>query len=366
MLNRIPASARHYASLASKSKKQKAAPQKPSPAPAPAAPSMSLRNRIMMSHHRNWEKAEQQKQQRQANVPEKPAESLSEEEQQMQMVEQLETQRELMRQQGRTPPVITLPLLDHMIPYSVGFKTRKEYPSVLDMYRQFRKNRINDGKNAFSMRHIGVADSFPGVAVDPNLGWFRGTYLYATRAFQAQSLKPDAWVAPMRQEILEQYILLNETINNGNAKRLADLTMAPYSAEALALADKKKTNTPGLCLWAFHREVTPTRILSLRAGDGEFSKHMPATGSRVAVQALVRFDTEQSIEMYDKDGRALHTPAPAAAPQPWKRGKTLHRVPAVPQRVTEYLVVDKAFYDPDGKWKFRARYVPEPGRTPAV
>ncbi|KAJ7240830.1 hypothetical protein B0H12DRAFT_1134204, partial [Mycena haematopus] len=318
MLNRARAPVRYYASVASKSKKQKAAPQNPRPA-APEAPSGSLRNRIMMSHHRNWEKRQGQSQQQttaQAAETTKLDESLSEEEKQMKMAELIETQREFMRSQGRTPPVITLPLLDHMIPYSVGFKARKEYPSLLDVYRQFQRNRINDGKNAFSMRHIAVADSFPGIEVDPKLGWFRSTWLYARRVFQAQSVKSDAWVAPMRQEILNQYIVLNETIMNGNTKRLEELTMP----------------------------LTPLRILSLRAGDGD--------GSRVAVQALVRFDTEQSIEMYDKEGRALHTPAPSAAPPPAKRGKALHIVPAVPKRVTEYLVVDKAFYDPDGKWKF--------------
>ncbi|KAJ6487907.1 hypothetical protein C8R45DRAFT_260738 [Mycena sanguinolenta] len=250
-----------------------------------------------------------------------------------------------------------------MIPYSVGFKARKEYPSVLDALRQFSRNRTNDGKNAFSMRHIAVADSFPGIEVDPKLGWFRAMWLYARRAFQTHSVKPDTWIAPMRQEILDQYILLNETIMNGNTKRLEELTMAPYTQEVTALADRKSDI---LYRWAFHREVTPLRILSLRAADGEFGKHMPKSGSRVAVQALVRFDTEQSIEMYDKSGKALHTPAPSAAPPPTKRGKALHIVPAVPKRVTEYLVVDRAFYDPDGRWKFRARYVPEPGRTPAV
>ncbi|KAJ6588960.1 hypothetical protein B0H19DRAFT_1102278 [Mycena capillaripes] len=289
---------------------------------------------------------------------------MSEEERNMLLVEQLEAQRDLMRSQGRVPPTIVLPLLDHMIPYSVGFKARSEYASARDMWRQFKQNRRNDGKNAFSMRHIAVADSFPGTEIDPALGWFRSMYMYASRVFQAQSLKSTAWIAPMRQEILEQYIELNEAIMKANTRRLEDLTMDSYQDEVLALAAQKKPDT--LYRWKFHREATPTRILSLRAGDGEFSKIMPETGSRVAIQALVRFDTEQSIELYDKQGRALHVPAHTAQPQPAKLGKTLHTVPAVPKRVTEYLVADKAFYDPNGRWRFRARFVPEPGRTLAV
>lgn len=37
-----------------------------------------------------------------------------------------------------------------MLPYAVNFKTRSEYPSARAMYDQFLKNRLNDGKNAFS------------------------------------------------------------------------------------------------------------------------------------------------------------------------------------------------------------------------
>ncbi|KAJ7512773.1 hypothetical protein B0H11DRAFT_1698514 [Mycena galericulata] len=232
------------------------------------------------------------------------------------------------------------------------------------MYRQFVANRINDGKNAFSMRHIGISDSFPGVEIDQSLGWFRSAYLFAKRVFGAQSLRANAWVAPMRQEVLEQYIKLNKALMQRSPK-LTDLTMESFSEEVLALL--RKRDPEHLYRWNFHREVTPTRILSLRAADGEFSKEMPETGTRVGVQALVRFDTEQSIEIYDKSGKALHIPAPTAEPQPPRLGsKTLHVVPAQRQRVTEYLVLDKPMYIPNSQWMFRARFVPTPGRTVAV
>ncbi|KAJ7211210.1 hypothetical protein GGX14DRAFT_362663 [Mycena pura] len=231
------------------------------------------------------------------------------------------------------------------------------------MYRQFLQNRINYGKNAFSMRHIGLSDSFPGVEIDPSMGWFRSTYHYARRIFQAQSLKSTAWVAPMRQEFLEQYIKLNQAMMHKSPQML-DLTMEAYQDEAIALARNREADH--LYIWNFHREVTPTRILSLRAGDGDFDKEMPETGSRIGIQALVRFDTEQSVEIYDRQGKALHTPLLAAEPQPPRLGKTLHRVTAAPKRVTEYLILDKAMYLTDAKWRFRARLVPTPGRTVAV
>ncbi|KAJ7666124.1 hypothetical protein DFH06DRAFT_984788 [Mycena polygramma] len=232
------------------------------------------------------------------------------------------------------------------------------------MYRQFKRNRLNDGKNAFAMNHLVVADSFPGVEIDPKLSWFRWWYLYISRVFGAQSLKSTAWVAPMRQEIFERYLQLNVAITKGNARRLDSFAMDPYLDEATMLALQKQTGYT-FC-WNFHREVSPTRILSLRVADGEYGKEIPVTGSRVGIQALVRFDTEQSLEIYDNNGRALHTLAPGTPPQPPRIGKKIHYVPAAPTRVIEYLIADKALYDPDGKWRFRERYHPEPGRTVAV
>ncbi|KAJ7740021.1 hypothetical protein DFH07DRAFT_751928, partial [Mycena maculata] len=234
--------------------------------------------------------------------------------------------------------------------------------SLQALYRQFLANRVNDGKNAFAMRHLALGDSFPGITVDPALGWFRGTYLYARHVWGAQSLRPAAWVAPLRQEALTAYIALNTALAHP-APRLAGLAMPPYADELLALAHKRDPRHR--YEWTFHREVTPARILSLRAADGDLATEGTATGSRVSVQALVRFDTEQSVEIYDAQGRALHTPAsPAVDPA---RGKTQPaRVPAQRTRITEYLVIDKAMYLPDASWRFRARLVPEPGRTVAV
>ncbi|KAJ7100187.1 hypothetical protein B0H15DRAFT_770567 [Mycena belliarum] len=232
------------------------------------------------------------------------------------------------------------------------------------MYAQFLQNRKNDGKNAFAMRHIGVADSFPGVSIDPRMNWFTSTYLFTRRVLQAQSLKSAAWVAPMRQEFLTQYVKLNESLAKDSAKTIQSLTMKPYQDEIKALANKRPAGHR--YVWTFHREVTPTRIISLRAADGSFDKEMPASGSRIGVQALVRFDTEQSVEIYDRQGKALHTPAHAAGAQPSRLGKTHHAVPAARKRVTEYLVLDKAMYELDAAWRFRARYTPTPGRTVAV
>ncbi|KAJ7858517.1 hypothetical protein B0H14DRAFT_655778 [Mycena olivaceomarginata] len=232
MLGSCKRSVRQYASVATKAKKpKKAAP--PKPAPVPAAPSLSLRDRMLLAQQRNWEKREGEA--HRAAAPPTMDESLSEEENQMKMVEQIETQRDFMRKQGRTPPVITLPLLDHMIPYAVRFKTRKEYPSVLEMYRQFKRNRVNDGKNAFSMRHIATADSFPGVEVNPSSAGSAHCTSTQRASSRRSPSSPTRGSRRCARRCSEQYIQLNEAITKGNTKRITDLTMPPFTAEATAL-----------------------------------------------------------------------------------------------------------------------------------
>ncbi|KAJ7108554.1 hypothetical protein C8R44DRAFT_884622 [Mycena epipterygia] len=355
LARRLPASLRHYATrTAVAAPKQTSNPPQPSQTPTP--PPKSLKER--------FKKANQYLAETRTRRPQLTLRKGASPEEEAKHMKKVTDYRDKVKRQGFTPPRIILPLLDLIIPYAVGFKTRAEYPSVRAMYHQFVQNRRNDGKNAFSMRHIGVSDSFPGIRIDSSLGWFRSTYLFARRVFQAQSLKSTAWIAPMRQEMLEQYIKLNTGLLQASP-RVMELTMKPYTEEVTALREARMKDGH-LYRWAFHREVTPTRILSLRAGDGDFGKEMPVTGSRVAVQALVRFDTEQSLEIYDKQGRALHTPAPTAEPQPARLSKTLHIVPAERKRVTEYLVLDKAYYEPNAEWQFRARFVPTPGRTVAI
>lgn len=46
-------------------------------------------------------------------------------------------------------------------------------------------------------------------------------------------------------------------------------------------------------IWRFHRELSPTRVISLRGMQAFYGKSPPKSGNRNTVQALVRFDTEQ-------------------------------------------------------------------------
>ncbi|KAJ7704221.1 hypothetical protein B0H14DRAFT_2647641 [Mycena olivaceomarginata] len=165
---------------------------------------------------------------------------------------------------------------------------------------QTQQSRVNDGKNAFLMRYIATADSFPDAEVNPKLGWFCSLYLYVTRVFQAQSLKSDAWVAPMRQEVLKQYTQLNEAIMKSNTKRIADLTMPSAPPPR-----RRPRSTSGPSTVKSRPRASSRCVRATGSSGGPY----PRWGSCVAVQVPVRFDTEQSVEMYDPARRTLHAHA---------------------------------------------------------
>ncbi|CAK5261802.1 unnamed protein product [Mycena citricolor] len=362
----VPVSIRCYATKTSvtpkkKSKKPALSLLKPSSSRlAPPAPDADLKTRLILAAHKNWQKTQTR------DNPPIDETGMTEEEVQVAHVERILRERKLLKEQGRAVPDITLPLLDHMLPYAVNFKTYSEYPTWRDMYDQFMLNRLNDGKNAFSqvcMRHIGLADSFPGVSIDPHMSWYKSWFTFVKHSLRARSVKSNAWVAPMRQEFLDCYIKLNKALMH-KSSRLEELAMESYLDEALSLTQQR--DPQHLYIWRFHREVSPTRILSLRASDGHFGKEAPKTGTRVGVQALVRFDTEQSVEIYDRKGTPLHEPAVGAEPMAPEPGRSLTIVPAIPKRVTEYLVLDNPMYLEGSRWRFRARLEPLPGRTVAA
>ena len=46
-------------------------------------------------------------------------------------------------------------------------------------------------------------------------------------------------------------------------------------------------------VWKFHGERNPSRVVSIRALDAYYGAKPPRMGSRLAIQAVVRFDTMQ-------------------------------------------------------------------------
>lgn len=56
---------------------------------------------------------------------------------------------------------------------------------------------------------------------------------------------------------------------------------------------KRNQNPNVTYVWRFHREVTPTRVISIRGTEGYLATEDPKFGNRMMIHALVRIDSEQ-------------------------------------------------------------------------
>lgn len=84
-------------------------------------------------------------------------------------------------------------------------------------------------------------------------------------------------------------------------KTVKQLTSSTYYDDSIRLL--KKNHKPGLTyIWRFHREITPTRVISIRANEGYLATEEPKIGNRMMVHALVRIDTEQVSACASGDG----------------------------------------------------------------
>ena len=120
------------------------------------------------------------------------------------------------------------------------------------------------------------------------------------------------------------------------------------------MARMQATNPKFKYIWNFHKELSPLRVLSIRATEGNLGEADPPFGSRLTIQALCRIHTEQvsvpfsqrsglltfsqSLEIYDAAGKAVHEPQDGAVQ---RKGQ---RVPAKRRSVTEYLTFEKKMW----------------------
>lgn len=77
----------------------------------------------------------------------------------------------------------------------------------------------------------------------------------------------------------------------GNDQTLRELTSDTYQDQVLLMRKKQKRDCK--YIWHFHKEVTPARVLSIRATQGYLAQENPKFGNRYIIQAIVRIDTEQ-------------------------------------------------------------------------
>ncbi|PPQ66014.1 hypothetical protein CVT24_011958 [Panaeolus cyanescens] len=232
--------------------------------------------------------------------------------------------------------------LDVMIPYDLS-----KSKSVDKMNHNF----TNWLKNHTALRTLIQMNAVPDKHF-PKLGerWWdspKEKLRRARAAFSTRSLDENALLASFRSEMLEQYITLNQAVVNRNEKQVLKLTTFQYQNDMLARM-KSTNKIARRMVWNLHKTLSPVEVVSLRTTEGYMAQEPPRFGNRLMIHALVKFDTEQSLELYNDRGVALHP----AAEDPDFSPAEKWRIPAQRKRVTEYLVLERRGWI-ISPWQFR-------------
>jgi len=160
------------------------------------------------------------------------------------------------------------------------------------------------------MRRLAQENSFPG----------RETLSARSfQIFQTKSTKDDAWVAPLRGILFENYKRINNAIAEGDSKTIASLTTGDFTKSALRkLRTLHPAGSTSAYRWRLVEQPSPVCIVSIRATEGHLG-HI-RFGNLLYVNVLARFETIQSLT---KRGVASTTE---------------------PKRVVEHLVFEKRMW----------------------
>ncbi|KAG6889406.1 hypothetical protein C0992_005328 [Termitomyces sp. T32_za158] len=245
-------------------------------------------------------------------------------------------------------------LQDVMLPYSTSFSHRSNYSSWREMFEQFKENRSNAIKNYSSLAMLAWDNALPGIDLSGHRWWHKYLMQWPWRLATTTSVAENSWLTPLRKAALNTYCQINTALAKGDDQTLRELTAGTHQDQVFRLRKKQKRDCK--YIWHFHKEVTPARVLSIRASQGYLAQEPPKFGNRFIIQALVRIDTEQSLEMFTYQGVPLHTPAAKRV----KGGSS-----AEPVRVTEYFVFEKKMWY-DGPWSIREQLWEVPGKKVAI
>ncbi|OBZ67459.1 hypothetical protein A0H81_12631 [Grifola frondosa] len=200
-------------------------------------------------------------------------------------------------------------LMDLHVP---AWKSSRKDATLLDHLRLVRQNIRNGFLNIRSMYRMAKVNSFQGVKIKSPWSW---------KLFTCQSPN-NAWMFAFRQMALDMYKNINEAVANRDEKTIKAFSTGEQQLAYIKLA--RQQDSRFLSVWKLHGERMPSRVVSLRATEGHSGLEGPKIGNRLVVQALVRFDTMQSLELHSK-----------------KTGALVPGLDTNPKPVVEYLVFQK-------------------------
>ncbi|KAF7789673.1 hypothetical protein EIP86_000619 [Pleurotus ostreatoroseus] len=200
-----------------------------------------------------------------------------------------------------------LDLLDVSIP---TWKSEKKDASLLDHIGVALARPLQWWRNVQSMWLLASENSFPGINVK---------YRISLQIFKLQS---SHWLAPFRNIALQTYKDVNTALAAGDLKTIRKLTGSEYETHLTKLIRGRDSSRT--YVWNFVKEEKPCKVVSLRAIPGYLASQPPKIGNRLLIQALVKFDTLQTLQVYNKKGDLIHDEKP--------------------RRVVQYLVLQKRMW----------------------
>lgn len=260
-------------------------------------------------------------------------------------------------------------------------------------FRGWSDNLKNNIQNMISMYRLAEDYAFPGIPTN---------YRLHPQIFRAKSTSDKAWVLPYRKELWDIYVRVNRALTTCDRGVISRYTSYEYREHATTLLNKnvdifkrhlptytRKGELPSRYFeWNMHTEWSttappssqqkrqslvvkppPVQILSLRAFPLYSAPKEPNYGNRNCVQALVKFDTIQSLTMRDAKTKEVISPDGKSiekerfdemvreAMDKARKGLPINgsgeEVGWNPvKRVVEYLVFENKMFYPDG-WYIR-------------
>ncbi|KAI3601291.1 hypothetical protein WG66_013303 [Moniliophthora roreri] len=265
-----------------------------------------------------------------------------------------------------------VPVMDLELPYRTAVWGGSKYFSLGERIKQIITNRRNWLKSSFAKVMMWSNNSFPGL----DLWDFRGIkyWIYTLPLEVMRSTRSTYWLEGLRKEAFESYCQVQKAIarNDSGLVEVYASAKTPYHHDIKRLMAKSRGSGCAY-VWNLHAPPNPkhthTTILSIRASPTHLGPREPPEG-RLTVQALVKVQTYQSLEIYDRHAKPLHEAAENTPPvlttsySASNQRFIKQRTSAPVNEVTEYFVFEKKMYMPTMKWVIRERLYPAEDRVP--
>lgn len=201
--------------------------------------------------------------------------------------------------------------IDNLDLYIPSWRDPRKEATLMDHVRMIWNTQKNWFKNVMNLRRVATVNGFPGISIRRTL---------SPQLFRIQST---TWLAPFCKTALETYMDIQRAVAAGDEKTIKKFTVG---AQQKRLMDLVRARDPSkVYVWSSEAPAqNEAKVVSLRSFEQNLSREPPKFGNRLTVQALVRFETMQKLEVYTKKGQLVQ--------------------PGEPKRVVEYLIFQKRMW----------------------